>query len=241
MEKEKQVYQMLDQVYDPELDQPLTELGFIDHIVIEGSIVEVIFRLPTYWCSPNFAYIMAEDIHKYVSSLNWVEEVKVNLIDHCASNEINQGVTKGKAFSESLTAFSGSDGDLDELRKTFQIKAFYARQEKMIKHLLYQLDMTKEKVVSILHSDLISLNLSKEGQLIRTKYFEKKNLFNHSSPLAFTTPEGEALTIESFSDYLLGAKRTRLSMEFNGHYCRGLLEARYKLPSIKEQESTINN
>lgn len=59
--------------------------------------------------------------------------------------------------------------------------------------------------------------------------------------MVFTTPEGEALTIESFSDYLLGAKRTRLSMEFNGHYCRGLLEARYKLPSIKEQESTINN
>jgi hypothetical protein len=40
--------------------------------------VEVVFRLPTYWCSPNFAFIIAEDIQKYVSELEWVRSVKVN-------------------------------------------------------------------------------------------------------------------------------------------------------------------
>ncbi|MFK4998550.1 iron-sulfur cluster assembly protein [Bacillus sp. N9] len=74
MNKEKQVYEMLDKVYDPELDQPLTELGFIDRTIIKDDQVEVVFRLPTYWCSPNFAYIMAEDIKTYVSELNWVKK-----------------------------------------------------------------------------------------------------------------------------------------------------------------------
>lgn len=105
MDKEKQVYEILAKVYDPELDQPLTELGFIDHTKIKDDKVEVVFRLPTYWCSPNFAYIMAEDIHKYVLQLEWVKDVKVNLIDHCNSDEINQGVNSKKGFSESLNNF----------------------------------------------------------------------------------------------------------------------------------------
>lgn len=233
MTKERQVYHMLDKVYDPELDQPLTELGFIDHIKIAESEVEVIFRLPTYWCSPNFAYIMAEDIRTYVKDLDWVKEVKVTLIDHCASEEINSGVTTGKAFSESLTSFSGSDGDLEELRETFQVKAFLARQEKLIKHLQLEEAFTEERIISLLLKDLEDLPLSDEGDELRKRYLDKKVQCNHVSHLAFTTPEGESLSLEGFADYLLGAKRTRLSMEFNGHYCRGLLEARYNLPTAK--------
>ncbi|OES44710.1 iron-sulfur cluster assembly protein [Domibacillus iocasae] len=231
MNKEKKVYEMLDKVYDPELDQPLTELGFIDHIVIKEAQVEVVFRLPTYWCSPNFAYIMAEDIRKYVSEIEWVKEVKVNLLDHCASDEINQGTAEGKRFSES---FSGlADGDLDELRRTFQIKAFYGRQEKFIKHLLSD-GMSKKDITALSLEELHELDLSTEGQVLRDKYLEKKEALNHSSLVAITTPEEEALTEEELADYLLGAKRTRLSMEFNGIYCRGLLEARYNLPSINK-------
>lgn len=232
MNKEQQVYEKLDKVYDPELDQPLTDLGFIDHVKIEQNRVEVIFRLPTYWCSPNFAYIMAEDIHMYVSELDWVKEVKVNLIDHCASDEINKGVTNKKSFSESFENMSG--GDLEALRNTFLIKAFYARQEKLIKYLLKE-EMSEEAITTLSLDDLMSLSLSMEGEELREKYLEKKNLLNHSSDTAITTPEGENLQLESFSDYLLGVKRTRLSMEFNAHYCRGLLEARYDLQPIAEK------
>ncbi|MEK4495989.1 hypothetical protein [Ureibacillus sp. FSL W8-0352] len=67
--------------------------------------------------------------------------------------------------------------------------------------------------------------LMEEGRLLREKYLEKKKVFHHSSAFAITTPEGKRLTEEEFSDYLKGAKLTRLSMEFNAHYCRGLLEA----------------
>ncbi len=237
MNKEKQVYDMLDKVYDPELDQPLTDLGFIDHIVIKDNNVEVVFRLPTYWCSPNFAYIMAEDIHHYVSQLEWVHEVKVNLMDHCNSSEINQGVNNKKDFSESLRSFGGSDDELDELRKTFQIKAFYARQEKIIKHLLNKEGLQKEDIVTLTMDEFCALSLREDGPVLRENYLEKKWVLHHRGNYAITTPEGDALSLETFSDYLLGVKRTRLSMEFNGHYCRGLLEARYSLPSTNKESA----
>ncbi|WP_236596020.1 iron-sulfur cluster assembly protein [Paenibacillus sp. EPM92] len=236
MTKEQQVYKQLVKVYDPELDQPLTELGFIDHTKIHDDQVEVVFRLPTYWCSPNFAFIMAEDIRTCVSRLEWVREVKVNLIDHCASDEINQGVSKGKRFSESTSQFGASDGDLDELRRTFQIKAFYAREEKLIKHLLAA-GWSNEAILAMTLEQLHELPLSEEGSGMREAYLEKKAQLHHSGVQAFTTPEGDALTLEGFSDYLLGAKRTRLSMEFNGHYCRGLLEARYDLEATGTEMS----
>ncbi|MCS5599972.1 MAG: iron-sulfur cluster assembly protein, partial [Rhodospirillales bacterium] len=64
-----EVDQQLAKVYDPELDQPLTELGFIGGVDIAGDKVTVRFRLPTYWCAANFAYMMASDIRERVSEL----------------------------------------------------------------------------------------------------------------------------------------------------------------------------
>ncbi|WP_339161397.1 iron-sulfur cluster assembly protein [Siminovitchia sp. FSL W7-1587] len=231
MTKEEEVYQMLEKVYDPELDEPLTDLNFIDRVEINGPSVHVVFRLPTYWCSPNFAYIMAEDIRKYVSELDWVTTVQVSLLDHCASDEINKGVTNRRSFNE---VFSGlSDGDLEDLRRTFDIKAYYARQEKLLKHLLNR-GMTEEEIIGVSIQTLKNLPLSEKGRLLRNKYLEKKKALHHSSLLAVTTPEEEPLTKKVFKDYLRGAKRTRMSMEFNAHYCRGLLEERYNLPPSEE-------
>ncbi|WP_034750795.1 iron-sulfur cluster assembly protein, partial [Halalkalibacter wakoensis] len=235
MNRESQVYEKLHLVNDPELDQSLTDLGFIDNILISGEKVEVVFRLPTYWCSPNFAFIMAEDIHHVVSELDWVEEVKVNLIDHCASDEINNGVINKKKFSESLEQFSSTGGNLEDLRHTFKIKAYYARQEKLIKYLLNSLEFSQEEIISLTIQQLKALSIPGEGQDLRARYLEKKGVFQHTSTLAIVTPEGKPLDIKGFSPYLLGIKRTRLSMEFNGHYCRGLLEARYNLPSTQQE------
>ena len=71
-----EVYRQIAEVYDPELDQPLTELGFIGGVRIVGDTVTVRFRLPTYWCAANFAYMMASDIRERVSELSWVQRVE---------------------------------------------------------------------------------------------------------------------------------------------------------------------
>ena len=93
-----EVFRQLAEVYDPELDQPLTELGFIGGVRIAGDKVTVRFRLPTYWCAANFAYMMASDIRERVSELPWVQRVDVLLQDHFHDEEINEGIKNGKTF-----------------------------------------------------------------------------------------------------------------------------------------------
>ena len=59
MNRHDQAYAALGTVVDPELDEPITELGFVRSLVITGDDVEVHLRLPTSFCAPNFAYLMA--------------------------------------------------------------------------------------------------------------------------------------------------------------------------------------
>jgi len=56
-----QVTEALSAVRDPELDEPLTDLGFVKDVRIDGGQVTVTLWLPTYYCAPNFAYMMAVD------------------------------------------------------------------------------------------------------------------------------------------------------------------------------------
>ena len=74
-----QVWARLDLVMDPELDEPVTDMGFIEAVSIiwpapgqNISTVHVTIRLPTYWCSPNFAFSMEGDIKRQIEVLPWV-------------------------------------------------------------------------------------------------------------------------------------------------------------------------
>ena len=48
-------------VMDPELDRSLVELGFARALARPDGHVTVELRLPTYWCAPNFVFLMAQD------------------------------------------------------------------------------------------------------------------------------------------------------------------------------------
>ena len=49
-----QVMAALDTVRDPELDEPVTSLGFVASCeVSDDGVAEVHLRLPTYFCAPN--------------------------------------------------------------------------------------------------------------------------------------------------------------------------------------------
>ena len=58
---EDQVRNALGTVVDPELDEPITDLGFVRSVAVDGTCVTVHLRLPTSFCAPNFAYLMAAD------------------------------------------------------------------------------------------------------------------------------------------------------------------------------------
>ena len=90
----------LAEVYDPELDEPITRLGFVSSCEVSpGGDVEVVLRLPTPQCAPNFAFLMAADARKVVRRLPEVREVTIKLQDHYTGDEINAALGRGDGFS----------------------------------------------------------------------------------------------------------------------------------------------
>lgn len=111
----------LDTVYDPELDEPITDLGFVRSIEASGGELTVHLRLPTSFCSPNFAYLMASDAKDVLGELPGAERVVVRLDDHHDSDRINRGLAADAGYRG--TFGSEAEKDLDELRLTFRRKA----------------------------------------------------------------------------------------------------------------------
>ena len=65
----ERILEALSVVRDPELDESITSLGFVEGVEAEGGSVHVLLRLPTYWCAANFAYIMTADAKTALLSL----------------------------------------------------------------------------------------------------------------------------------------------------------------------------
>jgi metal-sulfur cluster biosynthetic enzyme len=133
-------------VRDPELDRPITELGFVAAVRVTGTSVRAELRLPTYFCAPNFAWLMVADARDALAAR--FDRVDVVLLEHFASNEINAGV---EAVSDFGAAF-GEDEDrkLAALRTTFERKAHVAAQERLARALVAAgLDASRLRTVSL--------------------------------------------------------------------------------------------
>ena len=126
-DKQAQVWACLQSVTDPELDESVVELKFVTHADVDAdNHVHIGFRLPTYWCAANFSFLMADDMRQAVQSLDWVRGVTVVLGEHMYADKINAGLSQGLSFQD--TFGSEADGNLDEIRQTFLVKAFQRRQ-----------------------------------------------------------------------------------------------------------------
>ena len=221
-----EVFRQLAKVYDPELDQPLTELGFIGGVRVAGDKVTVRFRLPTYWCAANFAYMMASDIREHVSELPWVKRVDVLLQDHFHDDEINEGIKNGKTF---LATFPDATESLDDLRETFRVKAFQARQERVLRWLIRK-GLQEEAILKMRVGDLQQLLKKRQVAKLVERYLsirQERGLPGEISAEAFTNPDGTPIDPGGLQLLLNKASSTRLSMEFNTAFCSGLLNTRY--------------
>ena len=58
------IFKRLEKVLDPELDESILKLGFVKSIEAESDHLKIELHLPTYWCAPNFSYMMAEDTRR---------------------------------------------------------------------------------------------------------------------------------------------------------------------------------
>jgi metal-sulfur cluster biosynthetic enzyme len=121
-------------VRDPELDEPITSLGFVAACAISpDGEAEVRLRLPTYFCAPNFAYLMVADAYDAVTALPGVRTVHILLEDHFAAEAINGGVAAQAGFAQS---FDGEAvGELDDLRRDFLRKAVLAGTDQVCRAL----------------------------------------------------------------------------------------------------------
>jgi metal-sulfur cluster biosynthetic enzyme len=227
-QRERDVWRQLQLVLDPELDEPITDLQFVDGVEVVDSEVAVTFRLPTYWCAPNFAFLMAADIREQVSRLDWVGRVDVRLVDHCTSGVINEGVALGRSFDEVFG--SEAAGNLDELRSVFRRKAFQARQERLLRQLRAS-GWSVDAIIRLTISELRHCALMEaEHDRLRARYLEVRctlGLPSGGDALAITTVDGDVISADSFESYLRGLRKCRLNMEINTHLCRGLLAVRY--------------
>ncbi len=227
-------------VVDPELDEPITDLGFLRSVSVDGSSVEVHLRLPTSFCAPNFAYLMASDAHDAVAAVPGVERVIVELDDHHDSDLINRGLAAGAGYRG--TFGHEAEESLDELRATFSRKAHTAAMERAVTGLL-RADRSLEEtdVVDLALGDLPQGDPATEALLRRRATVGLP--LDPAAPV-LVDADGTRPSRQTAALFLRKARSVRISVDGNAHFCRGLLRTRYpgsdsdQIPRADDQTTT---
>ena len=210
----------LSTVRDPELDESIVDLGFVTATSFAAGRVEVRLRLPTYFCAPNFAYLMVADAYDAVFALEGVDEVSVVLEDHFAAAEINAGVASGSGFVGSFPGEAGAE--LNDLRVTFQRKAHTACLERACGRLLKD-GWTIEGLSDARLSDLPD---TPERTSLLNRRADIGLPLDDDAPV-FVGDDGRPVAAEDIPMRLRFARTVRVSVDGNAHFCRGLLATRY--------------
>jgi len=223
MTLEQEARTALGGVFDPELDEPITDLGFVRSIEVdEDGVLTVHLRLPTSFCSPNFAYLMASDSKDVLSALPRARAVEVLLDDHHDSDLINRGLAADAGYRG--TFGDEAEKDLDELRQTFRRKAHAAAMERVLTQLLRQdPELAEEELHDVTLSDLPD-TLGKRALLRRR---ENLGLGIAGTAKVLVDDQGRAYPREEVPLRLRFARAVRISIDGNAHFCRGLLRTRY--------------
>jgi metal-sulfur cluster biosynthetic enzyme len=216
------LWSALARVRDPELDRAVTDLGFVAscRVTCEGTAV-VRLRLPTYFCAPNFAFLMVADAYDAVSAVPGVRQVDLALEDHFAAAEINAGVAARAGFVASFAGLAAAE--LDQLRADFVRKAVLAGTDRVCRPLL---------AAGRTGADLAGLSLgeapaSADRERLRARRAELGLPAGDDAPLLIDPATGAAVAVESLPLHLRRARLTRVGMEANSGVCQGMLRARY--------------
>jgi metal-sulfur cluster biosynthetic enzyme len=215
-------------VRDPELDEPITDLKFVAGLQVADDAVDVRLRLPTPFCAPNFAYLMVADAKEAVLSVPGVREAKISLDGHYASEEINTGMVEDRGFEGTFPGETEGES-LDELRAIFRRKSFVSRQEKLCRTLLAggysSEELAEMRLEEVPASEAFEKYLSRREEL---------GLDVSAEAPFVVDPDGNAIPEEAVVQHLRFAKLTRLSIEGNAGFCRGLLATRYGIEDPEE-------
>jgi len=222
MNIEARVLAALDVVLDPELDAPITALGFVTSCTVEpDGTAHVRLRLPTYYCAPNFAFLIVADAYDAVTHVEGVRTVDIVLEDHFAASEINAGVAAQAGFAAAFRRLAESE--LDELRSEFRRKAMLAAQDRLLRPLV----AAGTDPASLADLTIGDLPPSPAIDRLRTRRLALGIPSAADDPL-LVHMDGRQVTHDDVPVHLRRARTTRVSIDVNGEYCRQLLAERYR-------------
>jgi metal-sulfur cluster biosynthetic enzyme len=228
----ERVLDELGTVYDPELDEPITELRFVERCEVSADgDVEVRLRLPTPQCAPNFAFLMAADARAAVRRVPGVRSVSVVLEDHYTGAEINEAIARGDGF---VGAFPGEtdDDELSSLRSLFQRKALVAREAGVCERLMAA-GVTADELAGLRVAEL-PLDDPDARRCLELR--SELGIPADADAPAFVLADGQPVAAGELPRWLRMARLIRTSLEANGGICRSLLAVRHGLPDYEQKE-----
>jgi metal-sulfur cluster biosynthetic enzyme len=216
----------LETVRDPELDKPITSLGFVASCTVSADgDARVRLRLPTYFCAPNFAFLMVADAYEAVAGTPGVRSAEVVLEDHFASDAINAGVAARAGF---VASFDGeAAAELDELRAQFLRKAVMAGTGQVCRPLAAA-GATPERLRELTLGDVPP---SAELTRLRQRRADLGLPADDSAALLIDPESGERIAAEAVPLHLRRARVTQAGIEANTGMCSGMLAHRYPAAS----------
>jgi len=224
----------LAEVYDPELDEPITTLGFVSACEVSpDGDVEVALRLPTPQCAPNFAFLMAADARRVLHEVPEVRRITVTLEDHYTGEEINAAIGRGDGFAGAFPGETAQDDDLVALRELFLRKALVGRQSRICEALLRR-GLDADEVAARRVRDLPDTRDAERCLALRRLL----GLPHAPDSPAFLLPDGEPLPAGELKRWLRTARLVRMSLEVNGGICRSLLQRRHGV-AIDDPEEVL--
>jgi metal-sulfur cluster biosynthetic enzyme len=215
------VWTALGTVRDPELDRPITDLKFVSEVSAEDGHVRVRLRLPTYFCAPNFAYLMVADAYDAVIGVPGVTAAEVILEDHFAADQINQGVAAQAGFVKS---FDGEAvAELGDLRAQFLRKAVMAGTDQVCRPLT-KAGVTAEELTVL---TLGALPPTEQLQRLKRRRAELGLPSDDDAPLLVDPATGQRISAQAVPLHLRKARVTRAGIEANTSICSGMFKVRY--------------
>ncbi|MDN5747852.1 MAG: iron-sulfur cluster assembly protein [Pseudonocardia sp.] len=205
---------------DPELDEPVTDCGFVEsYTVSDDGVATVVLRLPTFFCAPNFAFLMVADAYDAVMEVDGVRHAVVTLQENQTAEAINKGVAAQSGF---VKAFEGeATAELDELRTEFLSKAAIAGQDRVAQPLVDDGAGPDELAAMTLGQVPPSVDLDR----LRDRRMKLGLPTGDDAPLLMH-PDGSRVTTAQVPLHLRRARLRRVGIETNGHICREIMKTK---------------
>ena len=232
------ILERLNEVLDPELDESIVKLGFVRSIVRRGTQVHVALALPTSWCAITFAYIMAEDTRHVLLGFAGIKQATIELLDHCAAQEIEAAVNTGKTFADAFPQ-EAPEG-LNALRTIFLRKGFLVRQERLLRT-LREAGCSAATICALRQGDVVikggrllvappgeATLEAGPGEALKPYLKRRGELGLSCAPNAvlITDDKGGPIPAGQLESHYQVARTVRVALDANGSFCRAMLATR---------------